>query len=134
MTNTTEFFKNEKYEELGLERSMYFIILLNSISLGFLEIFFIAIKDSNSRFIILNGSALYSFIISFFYLIFYYSYSFEDNINIYYLQSLGFMEIISLIFWFMLLVIKCIHYTYTHKKSLFIGTNVYFDENVITEE
>lgn len=134
MTNTTEFFKNETYEELGLERSMYFIILLNSISLGVLEIFFLAIKDISSRFVILNGSALYSVIISFFYLIFYYSYSFEDDINIYYLQSIGFMEIISLIFWFMLLVIKCIHYTYNRKKSLFIGTNIYFDENVITEE
>ena len=80
MTNTTEFFKNETYEELGLERSMYFIILLNSISLGVLEIFFLAIKDISSRFVILNGSALYSVIISFFYLIFYYSYSFEDDL------------------------------------------------------
>jgi hypothetical protein len=134
MTNTTEFFKNETYGELGLERSMYFIILLNSISLGVVEIFFLAIKDMNSRLIIVNGSAMYSCIISFFYLIFYYSYSYEEDIHIYYLQSLGFMEIIALIFWFMLIVIKCIHYTYTRKKSLFSETNIYFNENVIMEE
>ena len=134
MTNTTEFFKNETYEELGLERSMYFIILLNSITLGVLEIFFLAIKDMSSRLVIVNGSALYSVIISFFYLIFYYSYSYQNNIDIDYLQSIGFMEIISLFFWFMLLVIKCIHYAYTRKKSLFSETNIYFDKNVLMEE
>ena len=134
MTNTTEFLKNETYEELGFERSMYFIILLNSISLGVFEIFFLMIKDMNSRLIIVNGSALYSCIISFFYLIFYYSYSYEDNIHIDYLQSLGFMEIITLLFWFMLIIIKCIHYVYTRKKTLFRNVREYFDENVIMEE
>lgn len=134
MTNTTDFFKNETYEELGLERSMYFIIILNSISLGILEIFFLAIKDMNSRFVIVNGSALYSCIISFFYLIFYYSYSYEDDIHIDYLQSIGFIEIVTLIFWFILMIIKCIHYAYTRKKSLFSDSNVYFEENVIMEE
>jgi hypothetical protein len=134
MVNTTDFFKNETYEELGLERSMYFIITLNSMCFGIFELFFLAIKDMNSRFIIINGAALYSSIISFFYLIFYYSYSFEEDIKIYYLQSIGFLEIVTLIFWCILLLIKCIHNYYSRKKSLFRDRYTNIEENLLMEE
>lgn len=119
MTNTTKFFQNETYEELGLERSMYFLILFNNITYGVFEIMFLFIKDMRSRETIFNASAFYSFLLSTFYLIIYYSYLDNDNIDITYLQTVGFLEIINLIFWFLAFGIHCFYRNYKKKKILY---------------
>ena len=119
MSNTTEFFGNETYEELGMERAFYFLILLNSMTMGVLDCFLCAVTDLKNRNFLVSGVTLYSLVISGFYLMFYYDLEKEDNINIYYFQASGFLELLSPIFWVFIMGLNCLRYVNKNKISLY---------------
>lgn len=119
MMNTTEFFVNETYEELGMERAFYFLILLNSMTIGVLDCFLCAVTNLKNRNFLVSGVTLYSLVISGFYLMFYYDLEKEDNINIYYFQASGFLELLSPIFWFFIMGLNCLRNVNKKKISLY---------------
>ena len=65
MSNTTEFFGNETYEELGMERAFYFLILLNSMTMGVLDCFLCAVTNLKNRNFLVSGVTLYSLVLDF---------------------------------------------------------------------
>ena len=62
---------------------------------------------------------LYSLVISGFYLMFYYDLEKEDNINIYYFQAIGFLELLSPIFWVFIMGLNCLRYVNKNRISLY---------------
>jgi len=132
MSNTTEFFGNETYEELGMERAFYFLILLNSMTMGVLDCFLCAVTNLKDRNFLVNGVTLYSIVISGFYLIFYYDLEKEDNINIYYFQASGFLELLSPILWVFIMGLNYLRYVIKNKNSLY-QSEVLIDAQLIED-
>lgn len=103
--NTTDYFSNYTNQSITYNKMFYIYILFHNIFIGILDIFNIFIIDNKihkSQMIIASSSCVYSIIVSFLYLVLYYSMLNTDENDIPFFQFVGFSEIISIIIYVLL--------------------------------
>ncbi len=103
--NTSDYFLNYTNQSITYNKMFYIYILFHNIFVGILDIFNIFIIDNKInkiQIIVASGSCVYSIIVSFLYLILYYSMLNTDDNDIQFFQFIGFLELLSIIIYIFL--------------------------------
>jgi len=100
--NTTDYFSNYTNQSITYNKMFYIYILFHNVFIGIFDLFNMFIKNHKIQMIVASGSCIYSIVISFFYLILYYSMLNTDGNDIQFFQFVGFSEIISIIIYVLL--------------------------------